>query len=273
MATINAATRFDLRDRGALAPGYLADLALYPDLKTWAPKKVWKNGRLVVDGQYVGPSPTQETPLEKRLLNSVRLAPLDKNSLKVPATGAKVRVIGLIPGQIVTDSLILSWPAQNGFYEASPEEDIIKMAVWNRYGGDGRARVGFLKGLKLTKGALAQTISHDSHHLVAAGLNDEDIILAARKVIDLGGGLAIAAEGQVLGSLALPLGGLLSDAPARDIARSLEDLERVGLKLGWPPGFDPFLTLGFMSLEVIPRLKLTVVGLMEDFEIKELVLP
>ncbi|MDR1577922.1 MAG: adenine deaminase [Deltaproteobacteria bacterium] len=273
MATINPAQFFGFKDRGALAPGYLADLALYPDLTSWKPRKVWKNGRLVVDEGYLGSSKIQKISLESGLLNSVRLAPLEPNSLKVPATGSQVRVIGLKPDQIVTDSLKLSWPARAGFYEAEPGLGIVKMAIWNRYGGDGVAKVGFLKGLGLQRGALAQTISHDSHHLVAAGVEDADILLAARTVVNMGGGLALAAGGQVLGTLALPLGGLMSNAPLREIAQILEGLDQVCHQLGTEPGRDPFLTLGFMSLPVIPRLKLTVAGLVEDFQIVDLVSP
>jgi adenine deaminase len=169
--------------------------------------------------------------------------------------------------------LELSWPPTNGYYESQPEEDIIKIVTFNRYGGDGTAKVGFIRGLGLKKGALAQTISHDSHHLVAAGIRDEDILLAAKTVIDLDGGLAMVKEGEVLGSLSLPIGGLMSFAPVRGIALALEKLDKIGRSLGLPPGVDPFLALGFMGLPVIPRLKLTVSGLVLDFQIVDLVLP
>jgi adenine deaminase len=274
MATLNAAQRLGLSDRGALAPGYLADLALYEDLASWVPRKVWKNGRLVVDGEYLAPrTPSPAPPGEAELSSGLRLAPLSLESLKVPATGSRVRVIGLTPGQLVTESLTLAWPAQAGFFEANPELGVVKMATWNRYGGDGRAQVGFLKGLGLRRGALAQSVSHDSHHLVAAGVADEDILLAAQAVIDLGGGLALALEGQVISSLALPLGGLMSHAPVREIARALAEMAIQGGRLGLPPDLDPFLSLGFMSLPVIPKLKLTVAGLIEDFQVVGLVLP
>ncbi|MDR1872910.1 MAG: adenine deaminase [Deltaproteobacteria bacterium] len=274
MATLNPALFFGLRDRGAIAPGYLADFSWYPDLKSWFPHKVWKNGKLAVDGSaLVTPKAPSDRKGDNDLLKTVKIAPLKPESLKVPATGSKVRVIGLTPGQLLTDCLTLSWPATNGFYESQVEADIIKIAIWNRYGGDGTAKVGFIKGLGLKKGALAQTISHDSHHLVAAGVTDADILLAAQTVIDLDGGLALVNEGKVLGSLALPLGGLMSFQPVRAIARALEKLDKIGRDLGLPPGVDPFLALGFMGLPVIPKLKLTVSGLIMDFKVVDLVLP
>jgi adenine deaminase len=272
MATINPAQYFGFRNNGAISPGFIADLALYPDLTSWTPEKVWKNGRLVVDGTYQGLALDPDPALDAELLNSVKVKPLVLDSLKVPATGSKVRVIGLTYGQLLTESLALSWPATNGYYEAHIDLDIVKMVVWNRYDGDGRGQVGFLKGLKMTKGALAQTISHDSHQLVAAGTNDEDLLLAAQTVADLGGGLALALNGQVLGSLALPLGGLMSHVPARELARALDELDEKGRLCGFQKGLDPFLALGFMSLPVIPRLKLTERGLIEDFQVVDLVL-
>jgi adenine deaminase len=270
MASINAAEYFGLKDRGALAPGYLADMALYDDLLSWQPRKVWKRGKLVSPGQFAPQTPAVS---DKALLNSLHIAKLQKASLKVPAIGSQVRVIGLRPGEIVTDSLIMSWEPKNGFYEANPEQNILKIAVWNRYDGDGQAKVGFLKGLGLKAGALAQTISHDSHQLVAAGVKDEDILLAAQKVIDLNGGLAAAKDDQILGSLALPLGGLMSHEPVAQIARALEAIGTAIRPWGISPDMDPFLVLGFMSLPVIPHLKLTSSGLVENFKFVPVVLP
>ncbi|MDR1086061.1 MAG: adenine deaminase [Deltaproteobacteria bacterium] len=270
MATWNAADYFGLRDRGAISPGFLADLALYPDLISWKPQFVYKSGiRVFPLENETGFTATDYGGI---LTGTVQLGPLDISSLKVPAHGSKVRVIGLRPGQIITDSLLMSWPAKDGFYESSAEYELVKMAVFNRYGGDGKAKVGFLKGLGLKAGAMAQTVSHDSHQLVAAGVSDEDIILAAQTVADLGGGLAMVRGGRVLGSLPLPLGGIMSHEPVRKIARDLTALAGCGRELGITDG-DPFLTLGFMSLPVIPELKLTTAGLIENFKVVPLVHP
>ncbi|MDR1395030.1 MAG: adenine deaminase, partial [Deltaproteobacteria bacterium] len=174
-------------------------------------------------------------------------------------------------GQAVTDSLVLSWPAEKGFYEASPEAGIVKMAVWNRYQEESVPQIGFLKGLGLKRGALAQTVSHDSHQLVCAGTDDGDILLAARTAASLGGGLALVLDGRVLGTLALPLGGLMTHEPVEKIASVLDSLLAAGRSLGLEGEMDPFLVLGFMSLPVIPRLKLTSAGLIEDFKLVPLV--
>jgi adenine deaminase len=261
MATINAAEHYGLKDLGALTPGRIADMALYPDLYDFKPSKVWKAGRLVAeDGHSTFEAPTVR---DDALRGSVKLGPLSREDLVIRATGPKIRVIGVVPGQIVTEHLIMSIPPVDGRYEADPAKDICKLAVWDRYGRGRPPAVCVIWGLGLRRGALASTVSHDSHNLVAAGTDDLDLLTCAQELERIGGGLAIAVGGEIVASLPLPLGGLMSDLSLSEISAALDVLRMEGTKLGFTHDFDPFMTLAFMSLPVIPSLKLTAEGLVD----------
>ncbi|MDR1296525.1 MAG: amidohydrolase family protein [Deltaproteobacteria bacterium] len=283
MATLNPAEHFGLRDLGSLAPGRIADMALYPDLSEMRPELVWKAGELVHagPGRKTGPTPrvagvfgtagavgldgdaTTGPPDDSALRDTVVTGDIGEDDLRVPATGGKIRVIGVIPGQIVTEDLTMTVPAVDGFYPADPGKDLAKLAVWNRYRGGGPPAVGFVWGLGLKRGAFASTVSHDSHNLVAAGVSDRDMVACARELARLGGGLTMAAGGEILASLPLPLGGLMSELSVPEIAKELEKLGLAGRELGFTQEFDPYMTLSFMSLPVIPALKLTSRGLVD----------
>jgi adenine deaminase len=237
---------------------------------------VWKDGLLIAqNGQslWSGPKASQN-----QVRNTVKLGSINKEDLKILATGSNLRVIGLIPGQIITRSLVKKLPPSEGLYTAQPQLDLAKLAVYNRYlkSSDKPSRqpaLGFIEGLGLKKGAVASTVSHDSHNLVVAGLNDEDMFLAAQEAERLEGGLVLAADGQIIYSVALPLGGLMSLKTMEETALELEILLSKGEQLGLKKDFDPFMTLAFMSLPVIPSLKLTVSGLVDvdNFKIVPLV--
>ncbi|SHN68470.1 adenine deaminase [Desulfovibrio litoralis] len=261
LASLNAARHFGLRELGAIAPGFKADLALFSDTKNWKPSHVWKAGKLVVEnGEVLG---AYQKVDESAIRNSVRLQPLTDDCLKVKATASKVRVIGLIPNQLLTEHLIMQLPSINGEFKALPEQDIIKIAVFERHRNSGNIGVGFIKGLGLKSGAIASTIAHDSHNLVVAGVTDADMLLAVAEIQRIGGGLAIVENGKVLASLALELGGLLSDQPMTEIKKQLALMQQTVRKLGLTEGHDPFMTLAFMSLPVIPYLKITENGLVD----------
>lgn len=273
LASFNPAAHFGLKDLGALAPGFRADMLLLPDLKDFKPSRVWKDGRLAAEnGRCLLDSPPPQADCSIR--RPLRLAELKPEDFQVPASGSRLRVIGLKKGQIVTEELIISPQTQNGFFIADPEADLVKLAVAERHRGSGRLSLGFLKGLGLKRGALASTVAHDSHHLIIAGLSDEDMALAAEEIKRLGGGLVLVAQGRVLGSLALPLGGLMSDLSLTETAEALEKLQLLSRDLGLGEGHDPFMTLAFMSLSVIPKLKLTEAGLVDvdKFALVDLVL-
>lgn len=262
MAGYNAARHFNLRDLGAIAPGWLASFALYSDRLRWRPRMVWNRGRLVAErGRAV--NPVVKLPADN-LRNSVRLSPaIGPDSLKAPDQGTAVRVMGVVPRQIITRKLRLALPARNGFLEADPARDIAKLAVFERHRATGRVGVGFVQGMGLTAGALASTVAHDSHNLVVMGMNDADMFLAVQALRDAGGGQVACLDGRVLALLPLPLAGIFSDAPAGRVREEQEKLHVAAIALGSAEGVEPFMTLAFMSLGVIPSLKLTDGGLVD----------
>ena len=168
-----------------------------------------------------------------------------------------------MPGQIVTGGCELALPVKEGCFTADAAQDVVRLTVWERHQGSGRIGAGFLRGLGLRKGALASTVAHDSHNLIVAGVSEADMLAAVREVQRLGGGLAAVADGEVLASLALPLGGLLSEQPLEEVQRQLGALHAAARSLGVKKEHDPFMTLAFLSLPVIPRWKLTDLGLVD----------
>ena len=273
MASLNPAQHYDLRGHGAIAPGFRADFALYPDLETWRPGAVWHGGQLVAEaGECVWTPPVSAAPADalafsqtgrERIFDSVRLPVLGTDDLKIKAAGEKARVIGIVPGQIVTDHLILELPVVNGAWEADPAADIAKLAVVERHRGSGHVGLGLVKGLGLKRGAIASTVAHDSHNLVAAGANDADMLAAMAALGEMRGGLVAVDNGRVLTALPLPLAGLLSDLSAPDIAAAMADLHAAAQTLRDGAAGDMFMLLSFLSLPVIPKLKLTEAGLVD----------
>lgn len=262
MAGYNTARHFGLKGLGAIAPGWLADFALYPDLESWRPDLVWCRGRLVAEGGR--PVQAVSKLRAENLRGSVRLAPsAGPQSLKVPDQKRPVRVIGALPRQIVTRALVENLPGRNGLLEADPALDIAKAAVFERHRASGRVGLGFVRGLGLGRGALASTVSHDSHNLIVLGMNDEDMWLAVSALREAGGGQAVCAGGQVKALLPLPLAGIFSDAPLAEMLEQQERLHAAVRELGLAPGMDPFMTLAFISLGVIPSLRLTDGGLVD----------
>lgn len=261
MATLNGPRHFGLTDMGAVAPGYRADLALFPDLGTFRPSHVWQGGVLVAEGGQClkRPHAANESMVRRGLhLRKVRLA-----DLKVKATGPNLRVIGLVPGQVVTERLVMRPEPRGGEYVSDPAADLVKVAVLERYRGSGHIGLGFLKGLGLSAGAIGSTVAHDSHNLVVAGADDGDMLACIEEIERLGGGLAVVRGGRAVWSLPLPLGGLLSDLPMAEIAAKLAQGQEAARALGLGEGHDPFMTLAFMSLPVIPQLKVTENGLVD----------
>ena len=278
MACHNAARHYGLNDRGAIAPGCRADFALYPDLETFRPLAVWHKGELVAaDGEclWTRPSGAREADFSgrERIYHSVRLSGIDPERLKIKAVGQKVRVIGIVPGQIVTEHLMLEMPAVEGAYEADAAADIAKIAVLERHRGSGHIGLGFVNGLGLARGAIASTVAHDSHNLVVAGMNDADMLAAIGALEKINGGFAVVEEGKVLSAVSLPIAGLMSDAPALEVETAMHKLNTAAQTLRNGRGGDVFMLLSFLSLPVIPKLKLTEAGLVdvEKFEVVDVV--
>lgn len=262
-ATIHAARAYGLRDLGAIAPGYVADLVVLSDLEAFVPDAVYSGGRLVAPTRD-SLEPPVSTALDG-LLGTMHVSPFRVDDLRIvmpPAGTASVRVIHVTADQILTKNTLATVSVCDGAAVAGPDRDLLKAAVFDRHTGSGRIGLGFVSGFGLARGALATTVAHDAHPLVVVGVSDSDMLLAAQAVIATGGGQAVAADGHVLATLPLPLAGLMSTRPAAEIARREAELRRAAHELGSSLP-DPFATLSFLALPVIPSLRLTDEGLID----------
>jgi adenine deaminase len=259
LASLNPARFFRLERRGAVGPGWLADLVVLEDLKAWRPSMVFKSGRLAArNGVLLAEPPRCSDP---RVLGTVHLPALDASSLALPNPGGgPVRVIELVPGEILTRSATVHPAVVSGLVVADPARDLAKLAVIERHGRNGNVGVGLVHGFGLKRGAIASTVGHDSHNLLVAGVSDADMLVAARHLAEVGGGFCAVADGQVLACLPLPIAGLISDRPMPEVREALDRLEAAARQLGVTI-HSPFMALSFLALAVIPELRLTDRGL------------
>lgn len=261
MATINTARYFGLADAGAIAPGYKADLLAFKD-HSWRPSMVFKDGVLVAENGKVMIKGESRVP--KEIEQTMHIAPIDLAKLKISMQQGNIaQVIGLIPYQIVTKNLKMKVKVKNGEAVADAEQDILKLVVIERHHETGNIGTGLVHGFGLKKGAIASTIAHDSHNLIIIGENDKDIFRAAEELERIGGGITIVADGKVIGALSLPIAGLMSKESVTVVEKKLSLLKKEAYDLGVYEHYDPFLTLAFLSLPVIPALKLTDMGLVD----------
>jgi adenine deaminase len=254
MASHHPALWHGLRRHGAIAPGYVADLLLLPDLVSFQPSTVLKRGRPVED------VPRVEIPDWVR--QSVRVAPLVPGDFAVPWSGGSLRAIGLVEDQVITEALEREPVVEGGQAVADPGRDLAKIAVVERHLATGRIGLGFVAGSGLRRGALASSVAHDAHNLVVVGMSDRDMAFAVERLAELGGGIVAVEELRVLAECPLPVAGLLSDAPLTDVIAQSRACNEAAQELGWS-GATPFLTLAFLALSVIPHLKITDRGLVD----------
>ncbi len=268
MGSFNAAAYFGLKDYGAVAPGYHADLIILSDLKEVRVQKVIKGGKLILDEQ--GTAPIREPEIRKELLDKVyhsfhcnEIVPEDflVHYEAEEDEPEQFRVIKMIEGEITTEEVFA--PLHNGKAEVNLEEDIIKLAVIERHHNTNHVGLGFVTGYGLRQGAIASSVSHDSHNIIAIGSNDEDIATAANCIRDMQGGWAIALNGKVIGSLPLSIAGLMSNLDASSLAHNIEEMQALARSMGVKDGIDPFMNMAFVSLPVIPKLRLTTTGLFD----------
>jgi adenine deaminase len=243
LATINPATWHRLWHLGAIAPGYQADLLLLPDLERFEPELTLKLGR------HVEEIPEPDVP--EWVKHSVRNRPVSADDFRIPWSGGKARVIGLVPDQVVTELL-----------EEEPSGALAKIAVVERHLGTGRIGLGFVRGSGLQRGALASTVAHDAHNIIVMGMNVDDMAQAVTRLGELGGGIVVVDGGEVKAELPLPVAGLLADAPLAEVIEKSLGCNDAARSLGWS-GATPFLTLSFLGLSVIPSLKITDRGLVD----------
>jgi adenine deaminase len=254
LATLNPATWHGLRRLGAIAPGYQADLLLLGDLESIVPETVLKRGRPVGEIDRV------EVP--EWVKHTVRVRHVAARDFAIPWGGGAARVIGVIPDQIVTESLVEEPTLEDGHAVADPERDLAKIAVVERHLGTGRKAVALVRGFGLRSGALASTFSHDAHNIVVVGMDDQDMARAIARLTEIGGGVVVVEDRGVRAELALPVAGLISQAPLAEVVAASRGCIEAAAKLGCSLP-SPFQTMAFLALSVIPSLKLTDRGLVD----------
>lgn len=264
MATIRAAHCFELQNVGAVAPGYKADLLILDDLDTVAVRDVYCAGKKTVENGKILPfaEPVAKDENRKTVLNSFFIDPLTKDDFRISESGSKCRVIRIMPGQLLTDEWIteVDRDRDDGIDVA---RDILKLAVVERHMHTGHKGIGYINGIGLKKGAIASSVSHDSHNLIVIGTNDADMVVAANRILSMGGGNVVAADGKVIAEMPLPVAGLMTTAPAAEIAEQNRRVRQAVHALGAPETVEPFMNMAFVSLSVIPSLKMTTQGLVD----------
>lgn len=260
LATYNTAQYFGLYQRGAIAPNFAADMVVLDDLETFLVESVYKDGELVArNGNLLVDAPAAAFT---GITGRVRIGDVSIDALRIPGKQGMVEVVGIEPGQITTRHLREEAPLQDGKIVADPSRDLLKLVVIERHHASGSIGLGLVKGFGLRAGAIASSVAHDAHNLVIAGANDTDILIAARALEEMGGGFACVVDGEVLASVPLPFGGLVSPLPVAELVEQLRSLDEAAAELGCTLE-HPCMTLSFLSLSVIPSLKLTDQGLID----------
>jgi adenine deaminase len=263
MVTLNPARYFGLPYTGAVAPGYRADLAVVDDLHEFTVDRVFRNGICTAHRGALEtpvPPPVLEN-IDPRIRSSVNIDPAVLD-FTIAAGSGPIRVITCTDGEIVTGSDLVEPRVENGSLVADPARDILKIAVIERHRGTMATGLGFVRGLGIDNGAVASTVAHDSHNLIVVGSSDAAMLQAARTVIDMQGGIAVARDDRVLATLALPVAGLMAAAPAQNVRLGLQELKRAVTAIGTAVE-NPFMLLSFLALPVIPELKITDRGLVD----------
>ncbi|MBI4656460.1 MAG: adenine deaminase [Elusimicrobia bacterium] len=265
MGTINTAEYFGLKNLGAIAPGYGADMIVFDDLKKLKISRVFKAGRLVARNGVIEPGVISEYKGKAR--GTINVKWIEHEDFALKAEGKRARVINVIPGQIVTKMTVEPVKQDGGFVSADLKRDVLKIAVIERHMASGRIAKGLVKGFGLKKGAIASSVSHDSHNIVVIGTHDGDMYTAAVHVVKMQGGIAVALNGQVMEALPLPVAGLMSDRSAdfvrEKLKRMIFDAKSLGSRLN-----DPFMAMSFLTLPPIPEIKITDRGIIDAVKFK-----
>lgn len=265
MASLNSAECYKLNDLGAIAPGYKADFIILNNLENFQIQSVYKDGQLVADN---GILVKNNIPTPKiKTTNSLNIKDLLKDKLDITLYNKSIiNVIKVIPNKLETIHLREPISSPSNKFITDIEKDLLKVAVIERHKGTGNVGVGIINGMELKSGAIATTIAHDSHNLIVVGTNDSDMLFATEKLKEIGGGIIVVEDGKVLSSIKLEIGGLITDRPINSIMNDLEELHNSIKKVAPTINFNPFLTLSFLSLPVIPDIKITDKGI---FDVKK----
>ena len=264
IASINTARHYRLRNYGAIAPRYWADFIVFDDLKNFTVRQTYKKGILVAEnGKYLA-APPATVPMPRSTMN----LRYEVSQLEVKAQPGKIRVIEIVPNQIVTREIIETPKVAGGFVVADPARDILKLVIIERHHATGNVGVGFVRGFKLKGGALGSTVAHDAHNVVVVGTNDADIVRVIEELEKLQGGQVAVADGKVIAELGLPVAGLVSDQPLAEVMRRIDGLNAAAHTLGCDLD-APFMSLSFLSLSPIPELKLTDQGLIDAVNLRK----
>ncbi len=264
MCTLNTATYFGLKDAGAIAPGYKADIAVVDSFENFNIEKVFVNGELAAENGNALNSTKATLPDNDKILHSFHMQAVTADLINYPEIRERQRVIGMKRRELLTDELIIQ-PTKNAIKNGGVdlERDILKAAVFERHHNTGHIGLGFINGYGIKSGAIATSVAHDSHNLIVVGVSDEEIAAAAEAVRKLGGGLVVVEHGKVVEELALPIAGLMSPLPIHEVDEKLRRLKEAAKQLGASDDIDPFMTLAFVSLPVIPVLRLNGKGLID----------
>ena len=253
-ATHHAARYFLLNNKGAIASGYLADIVVVDNLEDFKVETVFKRGKLVFDGEVKDFSaPTVDEKLAEKCFDTFHLDSVTPSSFKVDG---KLGLIGLVGGELLTRNLGTA-------DKIDVENDILKIACIERHKGTNHIGVGYVKGYSLKSGAVATSVAHDSHNIITVGCNDDDIAVAVNAIKDSKGGIAVVENGKIKALLELPIAGLMSDEPLTTVNEKLENAKSSAYELGADKSIDPFMTLSFLSLPVIPSLRITTKGVFD----------
>lgn len=262
MATINAAECYHMRNMGLIAPGYHADIVLFDNLKDFNAKKVFINGALVAENGKALFEVTRR--VDKAITHSVNIAPVTAKDLQIPIKGDEARVMQLKNHDLITNCVARKVDTKDGFFTFNKNSDIQKLVVVERHKATGKVGVALVENYGLKNGALGTTVAHDSHNMIVVGDDDEAILMAISELERCGGGMTIVHDGKVAHSLELPIAGIMSDKSAPVISKKVDEMiEFAHSKMGINRNVDPFMTISFLSLPVIPQIKITPRGLFD----------
>ncbi|WP_157154666.1 adenine deaminase [Brachyspira murdochii] len=266
MATINAAECYGLKDIGLIASGYKADIVLFDDLKDFKANKVFIDGKLVSENGHAL-FKTDKDDYNDNIFNTVNIAPITVNDIQIKLKTDEANVIRIVNKDLITEKSVRIVGFENGYFKYRKSVDILKLVVAERHKRTGKIGLGLIENYKLKNGAIATSVSHDSHNIIAVGDNDEDIILAIKQIEKCSGGITIVKNGKVLDTLELKIAGIMSNEMPSDIVKKIYSMHELAYnELNVNRDIDPFMTLSFMALPVIPEIKLTTNGL---FDVKE----